>query len=171
MRSVGSRVSLAGVALLLACSDGTVAPSSPLSPAPARHAAVTTRGTSSFTFDGTDFLACIGETVHLHGVAPFTYQSTVTPSGNVIFADHYIVGAATGSAESITSTHRWTLTRLISPEVIHVAAGSGAFFVTNATWKSTTGGPSFTVHQNFHIVQNADGVITVERFDNACNAK
>jgi hypothetical protein len=170
MRPALPRVSLVGVALLLSCSDGPGAPSSSLSPAPARHAAVTTHGTSSFTFEGTDFLACLNETVHLHGIAPLTFQSTVTPSGNVIYADHFIAGAATGTAESVTSANRWVLTRLVSPEVIRVAAGEGAFFTTNATWKSTTGAPTFTVHQNFHVVQNATGAITVDRFDNVCNA-
>lgn len=130
-------------------------------------AAVQERGEGVLDGSGTFFLPCLGEAVQVQSLSPFTYHRTVTPSGNIIFTDHFIPGASTGTAVGLTSGTTWTLERVSSPEVIRVTAGEMSRFTANIWWVSDTG-PDFNIHSNVFFSQNARGEVVAERVEIRC---
>lgn len=134
------------------------------------NAATRTSGTVVLTGAATDFISCLGEVLSFNASVVMKYNSITTSSGNTIFSDHFVPGTATGTAVGLTSGTVWTLQRNIAPEVITVHAGSTAFFTQSILWTSETG-PSFTLQHNFHFVQNANGDVTVNRFESRCDTR
>jgi hypothetical protein len=133
-------------------------------------AATRTSGTVVLTGEGTSFIDCVNEELSFHASVAMKYNSITTSSGNTVFSDHFVPGSATGTAVGLTSGTVWTLKRDISPEVITVQAGSTAFFTQSILWTSETGS-SFTLHHNFEFVQNANGEVTVNRFESRCDTR
>jgi hypothetical protein len=164
---INTIVSCLLVSALGACAD-VEAPSGPAG-ATLQVGAVQERGTGVFIGDGTIFFDCLGEYVHVHNEFPLTWHRIVTPSGNVVFKDPFVPNGGSGRAEGLTSGTIWTIDRVISPEVIITNAGQKAFFVAITHWVSETGS-SFTVHNTFHFVQNANGDVLVNSFESRCIA-
>jgi hypothetical protein len=124
-------------------------------------------GTGVFVGDGTSYRDCLGEMAHVHNEMPFRWHMVVTPSGNVMFSDPFISNAGTGQTEGLASGRIWTLDRVVSPEVISTNAGVEAHFVAVLHWVSETG-PSFTLHNSYRFVQNANGEVVVNSFESRC---
>jgi hypothetical protein len=172
-----TRIETLGLFLVMsamcACADGSGGPVAPRiaasdGPLVARSTgAVQERGTSTFGGDGVNYIPCIGEFVHSHAEFPFRWHQVTTPSGTVVFNDQFIPNAGTGSLEGLTSGTVWTMQRSVSPEVIITNAGEHAFFIAIVTRESATG-PTFTLHNTYHFVQNANGDVKVDRFESHC---
>lgn len=177
MKTALKRVTLCAIAIAVtACADRATGPAAPDAAssdaasssvlASASGGAVRESGYGVFVGDGTRYLDCIGEDFHVHNEFPFQWFRTVTPSGNVVFKDPFIKGGF-GHAEGLTSGTVWTVDRYVSPEVITTSAGEHAFFVAIVHWVSETG-PSFTIHNTYHFVQNANGDVKVDSFESRC---
>lgn len=172
MRTALERATFCAIAIAVsACADrvtGAAAPDVASSSvlASASGGAVHESGYGVLVGDGTRYLDCIGENFHAHNEFPYQWFRTVTPSGNVAFRDPFIKGGF-GQAEGLTSGTVWTVDRYLSPEVINTNAGQQAFFVAIVHWVSETG-PSFTIHNTYHFVQNANGDVKVDSFESRC---
>ena len=153
-----------------ACTDRVTAPESVPVRGPVVLSATAANqewGTGLFVGDGTRYLSCLGEYVHIHNEMPFRWHRVVTPSGNVTFSDPFIPNAGTGQTSGLTSGSVWTLERVVGPEVITTNAGVEAQFVAVLHWASETG-PDYTLHNTYHFVQNANGEVTVDNFESRC---
>jgi hypothetical protein len=172
MKPALTRVTFCAIAIAVsACADrvaGPVVPDIVSSGvlASASGGAEKESGYGVFVGDGTRYLDCIGEYFHAHTEFPFRWSRTVTPSGNVVFKDPFIKGGH-GQAEGLTSGTVWTVDHYVGPEVITTNAGEHAFFVAVIHWASETG-PSFTIHNTYHFVQNANGDVKVDSFESRC---
>ena len=157
-----------------ACADRITAPTEPAFVQPPRMLAAAAAtgateewGTGLFAGEGTRYLSCLGEYVHIYNAMPFRWHRVVTPSGNVTFSDPFIPNAGTGRTVGLTSGNVWTLDRVVGPEVINANAGEQSFFVAVLHWVSETG-PDYTLHNTFHFVQDANGDVTVNSFESRC---
>ena len=172
MKTALKRVTFCAIAIAVsACADRVAGPATPDEAsssvlASVSGGAVKESGYGVLVGDGTRYLDCIGEDFHAHNEFPFKWSRTVTPSGNVVFKDPFIEGGF-GRAEGLTSGTVWTVDRYLSPEVITTNAGEHAFFVAIVHWVSETG-PSFTIHNTYHFVQNANGDVKVDSFESRC---
>lgn len=169
-RAVGRRILVAGTAAALstACEAPTGVRAPDLQTSHPLLAAQSERGSGVLDGSGTFFIPCLGEALEASSSSPFTFHRTVTPSGNVVFTDHFIPGASTGSAVGLTSGERWTLRHASSPEVIvTTAAGSLAKFNANIVWESETG-ERLHLHSRFQFFQGADGSVRIDRFEVSC---
>ena len=172
MRRISSIAGIAALAVLvtplLSCGDAAgPGPTAPPLAAVAAAGATQEKGVGLFESSGTGFNECLGEVTSARIAIPYTYHATTTPSGNTIFVDHFIPGAANGTLVGLTTGRVWTMRRNISPEVIRTTAGEMYHAVANIWWESETG-PDVQYHNSYHIVQNASGDITVERLVIRC---
>ncbi|HSJ15763.1 MAG TPA: hypothetical protein VK939_15260 [Longimicrobiales bacterium] len=156
------------VAILIAGILGSCdAPNPAEPPVAVAYGALSEGGTGTFVDSGEVYFPCLDEFVRVEVEVPYQYRLVVTPGGNVLFADHFLPGQATGTITGLTSDVVWSIQRLISPEIIRTAPGSVYMFTANQWWMSDAG-PSIHVHSTYRIIQNSQGEFTSERADFRC---
>jgi hypothetical protein len=121
---------------------------------------------SSFFFDNTGFVACLGENVRFFGEAPFRYHEVTSGSGN--FSFHLQLVPATPNTPPFFAVAQTSgkvyLYKNGGPinETFHLAAGQVHTVIDNETYVADNG-DRLTVSLRAHMTVNANGVLTVSR--------
>lgn len=162
---------LLSVVLLAACSD-TTSPAGQVedvgSLPTASAGASTEKGTSIYVVNDLGFMDCVGEDVKFDAEIPFKYHIVSTPSGVTAHNDGFIPNSAVGTAVGQTSGTVWTLDHVISPGMgVSTGSTSVAHFTATQFWVSQTG-PTMHLTSVFHILENGQGGVVVEKFSFTC---
>ena len=172
MRSVRATTSLLLAASTIACTDAA-APTAPgtLDVRPVRQA-VQEKGQGVLAVRGVFFWPCIGEFVQVELQRPFSYRTTVTPSGNVVYHDHFLRDGSSGTAVGLTSGTVWTQDRIVGAfnQIVHANEGELVSETVNAWWVSESA-PSLHNQTFVHFRQTGGGTITVDRVEFRCTAR
>jgi len=152
--------------LLAACEQPPVAPDQ--APGPSFQAASEwTRASFSYDFPGV-FVACRGETMHFYGEVPYKMHEVTTASGgyNYFFQlspatpaspPYYGVGETSGKVYLYKNGGPLN-------ESFHLAAGEVHTYLDRETYVAENG-DRLSVDRTFHITTNANGQLTVDRFE------
>jgi hypothetical protein len=134
---------------------------------PARTASAA-QGEGQFNQTGTAFLDCLDETVSFEVSIPFRFTQVTTPSGTVLITNNFS-HTPTGTMIGLASGRTWAAGRMTLPEEIKLTAdGVTVDHFTANEW--FVGDPTFKIHQNIFLTQDAVGTMTFNRFDVGCTA-
>lgn len=166
------------IALLAACGEGI----DPLSPesadataidapeivtAVANGGAVVERGSGVFTFDGIQFLDCVGEDVRSIVYAPYDFVLVETPTGDFVYHELWDTEAVTGTLIGQTSGIVWERTDNVSPMTIHSMGGGLIHYTFKGRFESDVA-PDLKVREVFHLSRNAAGDLTAAFYKPSC---
>jgi len=169
-RSPGRLLSLViGVVLLASCRDAapTGLPAAAATPALGTGADQGWVRSSAF-LDATYFVACLGEDVRFFGDVAFQVHEVTSASGNVGF--HVQVRPITPLGPPFLAvgqtSGRVFRARPGQPiiEMAHLAAGEVRHLVQNEVYVAENG-DRFLASAELHLTVNANGVVTVSRFE------
>ena len=157
------------LALVLAnCERQPVAPDRALRP---EFAATSDWTRSSFFFDFPGvFVACRGETMHFYGEVPYTWHQVTSPSGSYNYFFHILPETPSGPPYTGVgeTSGKVYLYKNGGPgnESFHLAAGEVHTYLDLETYVAENG-DRLSVARTFHVTTNANGQLTVNRFEDS----
>lgn len=169
MRSIGLFTCLGMAALLAGCGDQPVAPPADAM-APPSFAAAHDAWTEYIPWDGvTDEFPCLGDIVTWYGGFDVHFRTTTTPSGNEIWKwrlgyDYPLGFVVDGTGET------WSfLTGQDTGGSLTKPSGEYKEHWQLTEWYENEAGEKVRSHMVFHLMIDADGNVSVEKFLNKCH--
>lgn len=152
--------------VLLACERQPVAPDQVLRP---EFAATSDWTRLSFLFDFPGvFVACRGETMHFYGEVPYQWHQVTSASG--VYNYHFQLSPATpgsppyyGVGETSGTVYLYKNGGPLN-ESFHLAAGEVHTYLDREAYVAENG-DRLIVNRTFHITTNANGQLTVNKFE------
>lgn len=157
--------------LLAACGEDTLAPTRETASAldPAAASAVRANqywDRSSFTVDGIQPAACLGENVRFFGEVPYQYHEVASSSGNlqfIFFISPYTPKSPRYFAQGVTSGTLYEYRKGGPiPQIVHVGPGEVQTMI-DKEWYTAEDGSRIYVTVWMHMTVNANGDLVVSR--------
>lgn len=172
-RLLRTLVTIAVLAPLASACDGSAPPTAPGTTALASgtaNAADVSTGTGTFTHSAVGYFSCAGEDVLSVVNAPYIYRTVQTPQGTFLYVERWLTDQVTGTLTGQTTGTVWTREGNVTVYVERHGSGDLARYAFRGYFTNEAG-DRILVNELFHVSQNVNGELTVDKYEFNCRLR